>query len=455
MGSYNMSLLAQMIVKFVGKAVSLPKRSLDKDIKKPTEEAAVSPNLEKSLVPKEKEESTSASSLTKWDGLLNLIMMMGVVIILKLFLGLLVGSSTNNNRYDEVFPAVNFVPKIDLLPLSLLLYPVFAMLLIYRIEFLLSRRQIRWECALVLYVVVITTGLAMPVVSLRRVENLDLLIQNLVVCLFFIILTLKLVSFIQVNKRFREKPKPENKENIEYPSNLSLSNLAYFWLSPTLVYRPQESSCKEIRVGFTEKKVVEVFVLQAIARQGMLLMPHVVEESLEAADNEDLLLFSERFLTLAFAFSIVWLISFYLVFVSFLQLMAEISRSQDRVFFHAWWNATTMDEFWRRWNLPVRRWCVKHIYVPFVESEFNKSSAMLAVFVTSAILHEYMISCPIQVTGHFALVGFLGQPPLMKMSKYVKNRYGSRAGNLLVWSFLVFGNTSGVIVYYKEVLRDL
>merc|ERR1712212_1325111 len=143
MGSYNMSLLAQMIVKFVGKAVSLPKRSLDKDIKKPTEEAAVSPNLEKSLVPKEKEESTSASSLTKWDGLLNLIMMMGVVIILKLLLGLLVGSNIGS-KYDEVFPAVNFVPKIELL---------------------LSRRQIRWECALVLYVVVITTGLAMPVVS--------------------------------------------------------------------------------------------------------------------------------------------------------------------------------------------------------------------------------------------------------------------------------------------------
>jgi len=436
----------------VGKAVSLPKRSLDKDTKKPTEEAAVSPNLEKSLVPKEKEESTSASSLTKWDGLLNLIMMMGVVIILKLLLGLLVGSNIGS-KYDEVFPAVNFVPKIDLLPLSLLLYPVFAMLLIYRIEFLLSRRQIRWECALVFYVVVITTGLAMPVVLLRRVENLDLLLQNLVVCLFFIILTLKLVSFIQVNKRFREKP--ESTESIEYPANLGLTNLACFWLSPNLVYQPQESHCNKIRVVFTVKKVVEVFFLQAIARQGMLLMPQVVEESLQAVDNEDLLLFLERFLTLAFAFNIVWLISFYLVFVSFLQLMAEISRSQDRVFFHAWWNASTMDEFWRRWNLPVHRWCVKHIYLPFVESKYNKSSAMLAVFVTSAILHEYMISCPIQVTGHFALVGFLGQPPLMKMSKYVKNRYGSRAGNLLVWSFLVFGNTSGVIVYYKEVLRDL
>jgi len=448
-----MSMLAQVIVKLVGKAVSLPKRSLDKDTKKPTRETAVShQNPEKSLVPRGKEESTSATSFSSWEGLLNLTMMMGVVIMLKLFLGVLFVSSTTN-EYDEVIPAVNFVPKIDLLPLSILLYPVFAMLLIYRLEFLLSRGQIRWECALCLYVAVIMTGLAMPVVSLRRKENLDLLIQNLVVCLFFIILSLKLVSFIQVNKRFREKL--ESKESIEYPANLSLTNLACFWLSPTLVYRPQDSPCKEIRVAFIVKKAVEVFILQAIARQGMSLMPNVVEESLKAADKEDLLLFLERFLTLALAFNLVWMISFYLVFVSFLQLMAEISRSQDRVFFLAWWNASTMDEFWRRWNLPVHRWCVKHIYVPFVESNYSKSSALFAVFVTSAILHEYMISCPIQITGHFALVGFLGQPPLMKMSEYVKNRYGSRAGNLLVWSFLVFGNTSGVLVYYKEVLRDV
>merc|ERR1711970_89601 len=451
---HKMSMLAQIIVKFVGKAISFPMRSLDKDTKKPTEEAAVSRNPEKSLVPKEKEDSTSASTLSSWEGLLNLTMMMGVVIFLKLSLGLLVASSTTN-KYDEVFPIVNFVPKICLLPLSLLLYPVFALLLAYRLEFLLSRRQIRWQCALCFYVAVITTGLALPVVLLRRKENLDLLIQNLVVCLFYIILILKLVSFIQVNKRLRAKLNQESKESNEYPANLSLTNLAWFWFSPTLVYRPQESPCKEVRVVYSVKKVVEVLILQAIARQGMLLMPNVVDESLEAADNEDLLLFLERFLTLAVVFNIVWMISFYLVFVSFLQLMAETSRSQDRVFFLAWWNASTMDEFWRRWNLPVHRWCVKHIYVPFVESNYSKSSALFAVFVTSAILHEYMISCPIQITGHFALVGFLVQPPLMKMSEYVKNRYGSRAGNLLVWSFLVFGNTSGVLVYYKEVLRDL
>ena len=113
-----------------------------------------------------------------------------------------------------------------------------------------------------------------------------------------------------------------------------------------------------------------------------------------------------------------------------------------------------MDEFWRWWNKPVHRWCVKHIYVPFVKSKYSKISAMLAVFVTSAVFHEYLISCPLQITGHFALLGMLGQLPLIKISELVKRRYGGRAGNLLVWSVLIFGNTSGVITYYREVLDD-
>ena len=281
-----MSLLTQVIVKFVGKAFSFPNKSLDKNTKKPTDEAAVSQKTEKLLVPKEHEES---ASLTRWDGLVNLAMMMGAVIILKLFLGLFVHSSDVS---DVVIPVVNLLPKIGHLPLSLLLYPVFAMLLTYRIEFLLLTHQIRWEYALCSYIAVLATGLVLPVISLRRHEDLDLLIQNLVVCLFFIILTLKLVSFIQVNKSHRDAL--EANENIEIPVNLSIRDLASFWFSPNLVYRPQESSNKQVRVLYVLKKVVEVFLLQALSRQGMLFMPNILDELLGAADNEDMILFLER-----------------------------------------------------------------------------------------------------------------------------------------------------------------
>ena len=145
------------------------------------------------------------------------------------------------------------------------------------------------------------------------------------------------------------------------------------------------------------------------------------------------------------------MLSFYLLFISFLQLIAEITQAQERIFFHSWWNASSMEEFWRWWNLPVHRWCVKHIYVPLVKNGFSKQNAMLAVFITSALLHEYLLSCPIQIAGHFAFVAFLGQLPIIKITEAAKTKCGGRAGNLLVWTVLVFGNAVGVVVYYKEV----
>ena len=160
-----------------------------------------------------------------------------------------------------------------------------------------------------------------------------------------------------------------------------------------------------------------------------------------------------RFITLAIAFNIVWMSCFYLVFVSFLPLIAELNQSQERSFFKEWWNASTIGEFRQRWNLPVHRWCVTHIYVP-IKFQFNKIFAVCAVFLASAILHEYMISCPIQVMGYVAFVGFMVQPFIIVFSQYVKDLCGWRTGNLLVWSLLVFGNTVGVVVYYRQVLED-
>jgi len=432
-----MSLLTQLMCKILGKISAYPKTSVDKDAKKPTEEESVSHTNEKSLVP-----STSPVGL---GGLLNLALMMAVVVVLKLILGLTITIPNHS------LPVVDLLPGISLLPLSLLLYPVFALLLTFRIEVLVSKQQLRWEYALSCHVTTIAMCLAIPVLLLRRQNSLDLLLQNLLVCFFYIILTMKLVSFIQVNKIFREKM---TEAAADYPSNLGITNLLIFWMAPTLVYQPQECCHPPIRLGVVVKRCLELFLLQVAVRQGMLTMPSVVDGLLRAAESEDLLLVVERFLTLSLAFNFVWMLSFYLLFVSFMGLIAEVSQTQERIFFHAWWNASTMDEFWRWWNLPVHRWCVKHIYVPLVKSEYSKFSAMLAVFIASATLHEYLISCPIQIAGHFAFLGFLGQLPLIKISEVVRARLGGRAGNLLVWSVLVFGNASGVVTYYKEVVES-
>ena len=150
-------------------------------------------------------------------------------------------------------------------------------------------------------------------------------------------------------------------------------------------------------------------------------------------------------------FNISWLSVFYLVFMSFLPVLADLTGCQEKVLFKSWWNASTLEQFWRRWNLPVHQWCVNHLYLPVVQAGWSKLQAMIVVFLCSAALHEYLISTTLRIFGYTAFIAFLGQALLCRLSSCFTNKCGATAGNILVWSFLVLGNTAGVVIYYKQV----
>ena len=59
---------------------------------------------------------------------------------------------------------------------------------------------------------------------------------------------------------------------------------------------------------------------------------------------------------------------------------------------------------------------------------------------------------PICVCGHFAFIAFLGQSLIIPLTVYFTSWFGRTAGNILVWSILIFGNTAGVVIYYQHVL---
>jgi diacylglycerol O-acyltransferase 1 len=58
---------------------------------------------------------------------------------------------------------------------------------------------------------------------------------------------------------------------------------------------------------------------------------------------------------------------FYLLFHSFLNTVGEVIQFADRNFYSDWWNAKNVVEFWKKWNLPVHYWCLRHVYKPLVE----------------------------------------------------------------------------------------
>ena len=101
---------------------------------------------------------------------------------------------------------------------------------------------------------------------------------------------------------------------------------------------------------------------------------------------------SVRFLCLCLAYMLTWLTCFHVLFNSFLPLMAEVSGDQERIFYLDWWNSASMDQFWRRWNLPVHQWCVQVIYLPLVSAGGSKLTGVMVTFLFSALLHEFLIS---------------------------------------------------------------
>eukprot|EP00092_Neocalanus_flemingeri_P015130 GFUD01016347.1.p1 GENE.GFUD01016347.1~~GFUD01016347.1.p1 ORF type:complete len:475 (+),score=71.76 GFUD01016347.1:168-1592(+) len=440
--------------------------SLDKDSMKPKEDDV----LEKSLVPSSPLCSSSrsattarstncnaSSSLTKtsavatsYTGLINLFLMMCAVMLMKLFLGLCagVGVAIDWPTLASVIPT-NFSQ-----PLPLLIFPPVVMLLTFRVELLLSQNKVSWDNALPCHLASFAMVLALPVLGLRRQDHLDGLLSNLLICVSYITLAMKLVSYVQVNKKYRDEQIASNNNGEQvYPDNITLWSIAYFWVSPTLTYQPNFSYTLSIDLKVVLYRVLELCMMHVMMRSVLLATPSVIAGLLKAVEDEELLVVIERFLTLSLFTITVWMLGFYLLFVSFLQLTAELLQFNERKFFHAWWNASTMEEFWRWWNLPVHRWAVKHIYVPFVKSGWSKINAMLAVFLTSALLHEYFISCPFQIVGHFAFVTFLGQLPLCMISEVTTSKCGGRMGNFFVWGFLVFWNSVGVVVYYTDVVR--
>ena len=68
---------------------------------------------------------------------------------------------------------------------------------------------------------------------------------------------------------------------------------------------------------------------------------------------------TERLLKLAIPNHLLWIVNFYLLFHSYLNLVGELTQFGDRRFYLDWWNASDINTFWRTWNLPVHRFAMR------------------------------------------------------------------------------------------------
>lgn len=282
-----------------------------------------------------------------------------------------------------------------------------------------------------------------------------------------IIIWMKLISYVGVNQHFRMEPARRNDYtsihgNTKYPDNLSAQDLAYFIGAPTLCYELNFPRTKRIRWQFVLRRILEVILLSAlvISLVQQWVSPAVDNtiKGLSAADTfiQHLSIMITRTIKLALPNNLVWLMLFYMYFHSFLNVTAELLRFGDRQFYRDWWNANTIQYFWKNWNIPVHKWLFRHVYRPLRAKGVGKFWAVLSVFFLSAVLHEVAISVPLGIIRGYAFAGMIVYVPLAWVTDLIHGSglVSETWGNVVVWTSLLVGQPLGVILYVEDYTKS-
>ena len=277
------------------------------------------------------------------------------------------------------------------------------------------------------------------------------------------IVLLKLVSYHMINfwcrdlqrdEKLQSKTTKPNKSYLMssaqtiYPKNVTFKDLCSFMVFPTLCYELDFERTERIRKRFLIKRIVELIILSQLnmALIQQWIVP-TVSNSVLPFRQMQVSYMLERLLKLAIPNHIIWIIWFYSFFHSLLNIIAELTRFADREFYRDWWNSESVYYFWSNWNIPVHKWCARHLYIPLIALGFNKCQASTAVFFVSAFFHEYLVSVPLKMFRMWAFTGMLIQLP---WARFVSSYFNNQFANVAVWVSLIIGQPLCILMYYHD-----
>ncbi|KAL2832871.1 MBOAT, membrane-bound O-acyltransferase family-domain-containing protein [Aspergillus cavernicola] len=238
-----------------------------------------------------------------------------------------------------------------------------------------------------------------------------------------------------------------------YPRNITIGNLTYFLLAPTLVYQPVYPRTPRIRWSFVGKRLFEFVCLAVVI---WLLSAQYAAPLLRNATEKIAVLhvgsILERGLKLSTISVVIWLAGFYALFQSLLNGLAEIMRFGDREFYTDWWNSPSFGVYWRSWNRPIYTFMKRHVYMPLITRGWNPTAAGTVVFTVSAVLHEILVGVPTHNLIGVAFMAMLFQLPLILLTApfgKLKTPLGKSIGNSFFWvTFCVVGQPLGTLLYF-------
>ncbi|KAI7826497.1 putative diacylglycerol O-acyltransferase [Gamsiella multidivaricata] len=240
--------------------------------------------------------------------------------------------------------------------------------------------------------------------------------------------------------------------DVQYPANVTIKNMAYYWLAPTLCYQPSYPRTTVFRKSFFLKRILEV--LTCFGMMYFLIEQYAtptLQNSVRAVDQLAFGTMLERVLKLSTTSVLIWLLMFYTFFHATFNALAEMLYFGDRCFYLAWWNAGSVAMYWRLWNKPIYTFFKRHVYLPMVTSGISAAKASLIIFTLSAIMHEIVIGLPTHMIYGYAFGGMLFQIPLIALTRPLEKWRGTGTGlgNMVFWvSFTILGQPACALLYY-------
>ncbi|XP_011695298.1 PREDICTED: sterol O-acyltransferase 1-like [Wasmannia auropunctata] len=218
------------------------------------------------------------------------------------------------------------------------------------------------------------------------------------------------------------------------PSGPKFSQYLYFLFAPTLVYRDEYPRTKKIRWMIVIKNFIEVglafFNLTFIMER--VILPMYREFGVQPLEWK---WFVQNLINSSIPSVLFFITGQYLLIHAWMNAWAEMLRFADRLFYKDWWNSTTYHAYYRTWNEVVHGWLYTYIYKDMYEIVMprNRVLAAAAVFVVSAIAHEYIIAFGVGFFYPvlFVLFGIIGFP-MFFVRKIINN-------NIFIWLSLTVG----------------
>lgn len=228
--------------------------------------------------------------------------------------------------------------------------------------------------------------------------------------------------------------------------NDEIGRYVYFLFAPTIVYR-DEYPRNERPIDWVQAGV-HVANLAAVVLYTYVIIRGILTPLLATAPPRhpiDLVLLVQ---SIMLPCMLVFLISFFGILHTWLNLFAELLRFGDRQFYHRWWSATSWSAYYRRWNLVVGDWLHAYLYQDLQRLGMAKPTAEAGVFILSAIVHELILACAFRFWMPALLVLF-GGPGVWFMR--LTRKFAKRFANVFMWAMLSIGLAMLFMMYTREL----